>query len=496
MELGGWYPDPDGTPGVVRWWDGKGWTEQTARAGSAQSRRPPQPESPRRWWQFRRSTPTASPSAAPVYHDWRDRPTVSNPPAAPYDDPSSGIFNAPYDAPAAERAAPTRAVPYEDPAAGIYAARMDESPRSRGSESHWDSRSTWGSNGSADSGADDSGADRIGYAGSADGRWSAYGDSRGRPDSAADLPGYGDSENDGWAGEDLPRFGESDAVSFGSGGRRSGSSDGRLFGSSGRLGTSRIPEFLRGPALGYSFIALLIVGVVIAGLVLTGSKKPGEQAPNALASPPGSTQDKRPPLEQLCANTEPSKPDKHAPKTAPLVGPRIADTQAHISYAEQGPPFRLWDRGTWGQIGGGLGETFSTGQYFVTQANTPDNSPYMATILSGTVPATYGDDPHPNIECAARVIADDVRASYYPQPNTRKPLTAKKMTISGDPAYFLEFHLAFDQPGYNAKGELVAICVIDVPDSNKAAALYVSIPDTHRQYDKIVQPLISSIRVG
>ncbi|MBO0879438.1 MAG: hypothetical protein J2P17_03515, partial [Mycobacterium sp.] len=352
----------------------------------------------------------------------------------------------------------------------------------------------WGGSG----GSTDVGADRPWYADSGAGR-SDYGDSgAGRSDHADSVAGgrwYADSGAGGWDDSDdrgLPRFAEPEAVSFGSEGGRS---DRRLFGPSTRGGTSRIPEFMRGPALGYSFIALLIVGVVVIGLVLTGSKKPAEQSPDALASPPGSTQDKRPPLEQLCANTGPSKPDKGAPAPAPPPGPRITDTQAHISYAEQGAPFRLWDRGTWGQVGSGLGETFTTGQYFITQANTPDNSPYMATILSGTVPATYGDDPHPNIECAARVITDDVRASYYPQPNTRKPLTAKQMTISGDPAYFLEFHLAFDQPGYDAKGELVAICVVDVP-GNKAAALYISIPDTHRQYDKIVQPLISSIRVG
>lgn len=471
MELGGWYPDPDGTPGLVRWWDGNGWTEHTAPAGSAQTRRPPEPEQPRRWWQWRRTTSSDSPSSERAYHDWRDRPAVSNPPVVPYDDPSAGIFNAPYQASLeAEPVSPGQATPYEDPAAGIYAARMGESPP--------DSRSAWGS-----SGPDSAGGWQAGRA-----------DSDDRVVPGADR--YGDP--DGWTGESddsLPRLAESDAVSFGSPSGRYGSSDRRLFGSASSQGTGRIPEFLRGPALGYSFLALLIVGVVVVGLVVTGNKQPAQQAPDALASPPGSTQDNRPPLEQLCANTQPSKPDKRAPNPAPPAGPRLTDTQAHISYAEQGAPFRLWDRGTWGQIGGGLGETFTTGQYFVTQAETPDNSPYMATILSGTVPATYGDDPHPNIECAARVIADDVRASYYPQPNTRKPIAAKQMTISGNPAYFLEFHLAFNQPGYDAKGELVAICVIDVP-GNKAAALYVSIPDTHRQYDKIVQPLISSIRVG
>jgi hypothetical protein len=28
----GWYPDPDGAPGTVRWWNGEGWSDLTTRA--------------------------------------------------------------------------------------------------------------------------------------------------------------------------------------------------------------------------------------------------------------------------------------------------------------------------------------------------------------------------------------------------------------------------------------------------------------------------------
>lgn len=244
--------------------------------------------------------------------------------------------------------------------------------------------------------------------------------------------------------------------------------------------------------------SVVVVAVVIAALVTAGVMTRRDTSPHAAQNPPAPTRatpERRPPLARVCANTNPDRgtPYHSTPPASP--GPRITDRDAHISYARQGPPFRRWDRGVWGSESGSLGERFATGQYFITQAVTPDFGPYMATILSGTVPATYGDDPHPDIECAARVIADDMRAQHYPTPNSRRDISAKHMVISGRPAYFLEFHLAFNVPGYNAKGELVAICVVDVPGRN-AAALYISIPDTNRRYDKIIPKLIDSVRVN
>ena len=48
----GWYPDPDGTPGYVRWWNGIGWSDVTTPAGpgvavqSSPVLAPPAPRSP------------------------------------------------------------------------------------------------------------------------------------------------------------------------------------------------------------------------------------------------------------------------------------------------------------------------------------------------------------------------------------------------------------------------------------------------------------------
>ncbi|MGI8697459.1 MAG: DUF2510 domain-containing protein [Mycobacteriales bacterium] len=246
-----------------------------------------------------------------------------------------------------------------------------------------------------------------------------------------------------------------------------------------------------------SLVLIVVVGAVLAARYVLTPVALGSGLPSApgvrsaappLAAPPLST----PPLSTLCDGTEPDRAGPPAQGGTP-GGQRIVDPTARISYAAQPAPFRPWTFGTWSGTGS-LGEKFSTGQYLITQVETPAGTPYLASVLSGTVPATVGDDPHPNIECAARVLADDMRASYYPQPNTRTDVAARSLSVSGRPAYLLEFHLAFDLPGYDAKGELVALCVIDVP-GNKAAALYISIPDTHERYDRVIDPLIASARV-
>jgi hypothetical protein len=66
-------------------------------------------------------------------------------------------------------------------------------------------------------------------------------------------------------------------------------------------------------------------------------------------------------------------------------------------------------------------------------------------------------------------------------------------TLGGRPAWILKFRLHFSAPSLKAKSELVSIALIDV-GRPEAAILYVSIPDTHRQFDYIADDALDSVR--
>ncbi|NUS72268.1 MAG: hypothetical protein HOQ05_02565 [Corynebacteriales bacterium] len=195
-----------------------------------------------------------------------------------------------------------------------------------------------------------------------------------------------------------------------------------------------------------------------------------------------------PPLAKLCPRPE-QEPTPGA-ITAPPEGPRVSDPAAGISYSQWGDPFHSWDRGIWGQ--GELGVEFGTGYYFVTE--TYSGGDYLASVLSGSVPATVGDSLTVNLECAGKQVAEDVRRAYYPQPNERVDSRNEYTTLGGLPAWVTVFHLDFSDEGLQAKGETVAVITVDVGRPS-AAVLYVSVPDTHKQeWVPPIDSLIASVR--
>jgi len=229
----------------------------------------------------------------------------------------------------------------------------------------------------------------------------------------------------------------------------------------------------------------LVVLVVLSSFGTLGGGERGGLGPLGGSPDP---QPSKPPLAQLCPPPSVAPPEGGAAAPAP-PGPRVVDASSGISYAAQPSPWRSWDRGTWS--GGDLGVEYRTGYYIVTEPGYSGG--YLASVLSGKVPATVGDSLDLDLKCTGRQVAEDARRSFYPQPNTKEQVRDEQVVLGGRPAWVSTFRLRFDQPGLVAKSELVAVVLIDVgrPD---AAVLYLSIPETHRQYDPVVAQVIASVR--
>jgi hypothetical protein len=203
--------------------------------------------------------------------------------------------------------------------------------------------------------------------------------------------------------------------------------------------------------------------------------------------------DVRPPLAQACPapTGSPSAAPTQAPGPAsPDIGRRTVDQQAGISYRAYGPPWVPWTD-VW--RAGTLEVPYRVGQHFVTEQYSGGS--YHASILSAAVPAANNDAMTLDIECVGRQVAADVRAEYYPQPNTMDQIRDELTTLGGRPAWVSEFRLHFKAAGLTATEELSAVAVIDVGRTT-AAVLYVSIPGTHKQWDYVVRDVLNSVRTS
>jgi hypothetical protein len=227
--------------------------------------------------------------------------------------------------------------------------------------------------------------------------------------------------------------------------------------------------------------ALALLGVIVLLMVVFGGSGSPFRRPAALP-------DIRPPLARLCpppSEAASPVPDQPQPEA---TGPRTNDPQAGLSYRRYGDPWIAWDD-VW--TAGTLQVSYAVGQHFVTEVYS--GGTYHASILSASVPATVNDALTIDLACTGRQVAADVRAEYYPQPNRMELMRDEQTTLGGRPAWISKFRLHFTEPGLKADSELVAVALIDV-GRPEAAILYVSIPDTHQQFDWVVDDVLASVR--
>ena len=226
--------------------------------------------------------------------------------------------------------------------------------------------------------------------------------------------------------------------------------------------------------------AVLVIGVVILLVFATSGSGP-------LADRPSGPTDYRPPLAKACPPPS-ADAQKLPPAPPPPPGARIVDSDSGISYAQQGPPWQPWNT-SWDA--GDLHVRYGVGQHIITEYYS--GGTYHASILSGSVPTAENDALTLDLKCTGHQVLGDVRESYYPQPNTIEQMRDEVTTLGGRPAWVAKFRLHFHEAGLTATSELVGIALIDVGRPN-AAVLYISIPNTHSQYDHLVDDELNSVR--
>jgi hypothetical protein len=245
----------------------------------------------------------------------------------------------------------------------------------------------------------------------------------------------------------------------------------------------RIMRWLGGGAIG-----VVALGLVVVLVLITTGHTPGNGLFGNKADAPSDT---RPELAKRCPPPSDTADQPNQPAPPPPAGARTVDDEAGISYTSYGAPWSPWDA-AWVDRGD-LKVTYRIGQHFVTEHAYDGYSDYQATILSGHVPAAVNDGLELDLNCIGHQVAADVRLSFYPANNQQEMISDGPVTLGGRPAWKLKFRLHFSTPGLKAKSELVSIALIDV-GRPEAAILYVSIPETHHQFDYITDDALSSVR--
>lgn len=177
--------------------------------------------------------------------------------------------------------------------------------------------------------------------------------------------------------------------------------------------------------------------------------------------------------------------------TGPAFPPgtvQIVDEPAGIAYPFLGEGWYEFD------LDPPLETTDVRGQYFITQDAVPDGGEFIAQITSGPVAEGYGWAGTSTLETTVEVLAESVRANYYPGPNEREVLRDEALTVDGAPAWVYEFTLSWDNAGYDATGERAALLLVDVGRA-APALLYLSIPNTHAELYGVIDRVVQAVDV-
>lgn len=168
----------------------------------------------------------------------------------------------------------------------------------------------------------------------------------------------------------------------------------------------------------------------------------------------------------------------------------INDTKAGISYAGLGG---AWHRETVSPNGGLARLGFDQGEDAIVMKNYDNGDPYVASAYSGVVPSQATGSP----QVTATALLATLEPVSYP-PHTRQELSSAAHTVDGHDGWLLKVRFNFPEAkarGWNFRSETAAMVVVDRGNGQPPAEFYVSIPDSHKKQGDL-DLLLSSLKVS
>jgi hypothetical protein len=457
----GWYEDPVGSTGLLRWWDGSQWTDHTAAAPAGPANTgPAAPEVPGTGG---RGAPPAfgapagfgAPSPAPAPGDYgggiEPSPSGQQSLGTAGDDgsltdwfesiPVPVLSHGQAAASRAETSGAALAVPLQQPAhPGEVTTRHDLPPVDQWAPTRADSRAPAPADTRAPTPAPSQAPAPTGSRAPAPAdTWA--------PTRADNWPSAAGGENSTRMlrldRPDVPILERNGVLPWANRNRR---------------------RLMWALALGTAVAVLIVVGLV----VLLGSGAPARTTAGTATRHPSAASKISP---------SPSAPASATgvPSTTPTTGTPVTDGSSGLSYAMLSTP---WQAGCPAPLNNAT-FTWSGGESAV--AGTVGNSPWYASACSGLLGSQYSYTGVADLETTAVNLVSAFDPAYYSGlPHTRNTAENEPEQVSGHPAWIVKFVMNYPtaaSQGLAWQSELGAVVVADRGTGQAPAVFYVTVPD-------------------
>lgn len=201
--------------------------------------------------------------------------------------------------------------------------------------------------------------------------------------------------------------------------------------------------------------------------------------------------DDPPPVTQRTTQGVPTPPNLQQSGRSPVVG-TINDSRTGLAWPQLGGDWKIESvpaETEYGKLGLTQGETA------VVQANYKGDgvSNYVASIYGAELPSSVSSS---SLETAAKAYFTLVRPKFYPE-NTIEDVASRAHDVGGKKGWYYEVKVNFDQAdeqGWNFRSERAIIVLVERP-GKQPAALYLSVPDSHKNQGDI-DLVLSSLRAS